>query len=212
MLTTIAPPACTWDPSVNGSIPTPLERSILCHLAKGCGGNILEIGCHYGGTTQAVAESVPEKIVYAVDYVSTTPTMAPEQCHEMPHSDEGIGHHAKHLANARIMQMNSFDLQYSDFNNIRMVFIDGDHSYKGVKTDSEKAMAHFNSTGGGLILWHDYYDTDPTNDWVGVKGYLHAELADHLPLYHLDTTWLVALPIGTSYQAMFTDSATWGHP
>ena len=62
------------------------------------------------------------------------------------------------------------------------IFIDGDHSYEGVKNDTEKALQMLRS--GGVIVWHDYAAKSP-----GVLKYL-AEFSQERPLFRLRKTCL----------------------
>lgn len=62
------------------------------------------------------------------------------------------------------------------------IFIDGDHSYEGVKNDTEKALQLLRP--GGVIVWHDYAAKSP-----GVLEYL-AEFSQQRPLFRLRKTCL----------------------
>lgn len=62
------------------------------------------------------------------------------------------------------------------------IFIDGDHSYEGVKNDTEKAIELLKP--GGVIVWHDYAAKSP-----GVLDYL-AEFSQQRPLFHVRNTCL----------------------
>lgn len=62
------------------------------------------------------------------------------------------------------------------------IFIDGDHSYEGVKNDTEKALQLLKP--GGIIVWHDYAAKSP-----GVLEYL-AEFSQQRPLFRLRKTCL----------------------
>lgn len=62
------------------------------------------------------------------------------------------------------------------------IFIDGDHSYEGVKNDTEKALQLLKP--GGVIVWHDYAAKSP-----GVLDYL-AEFSQERPLFRLRKTCL----------------------
>lgn len=67
-----------------------------------------------------------------------------------------------------------------------VVFVDGSHAYSFVVSDSEKALRMVRP--GGVVLWHDYYaQPDRVPD---VHRHL-AELAERLPLMHLEGTTLV---------------------
>lgn len=62
------------------------------------------------------------------------------------------------------------------------IFIDGDHSYEGVKNDTEKALQLLKP--GGTIVWHDYAAKSP-----GVLKYL-AQFSQERPLFQLRKTCL----------------------
>lgn len=65
-----------------------------------------------------------------------------------------------------------------------VVFVDGSHAYSYVVSDSAKALTMVRP--GGLVLWHDYSPECP-----GVFQALN-ELAQRLPLVHIEGTTLVA--------------------
>jgi hypothetical protein len=65
-----------------------------------------------------------------------------------------------------------------------VVFVDGSHAYSYVVSDSAKALSMVRP--GGLVLWHDYSPECP-----GVFRALN-ELAQRLPLVHVEGTTLVA--------------------
>ena len=67
-----------------------------------------------------------------------------------------------------------------------LIFVDGNHTYSYVRSDTEKVLRLLRA--GGIILWH--HDRGPRT----VKGtwrYLD-ELAPELPLVHIADTSLVA--------------------
>ena len=70
------------------------------------------------------------------------------------------------------------------------IFIDGDHSYYGVKNDTEKALQLLKP--GGVIVWHDYAAKSP-----GVLDYL-AEFSQKRPLFQLRKTCLAVYVDGTN--------------
>jgi predicted O-methyltransferase YrrM len=54
------------------------------------------------------------------------------------------------------LEGNSFDFDFSRLNQkFDLIFIDGDHSYAGVKNDTEKVFAHL-IHDKSIIVWHDY--------------------------------------------------------
>ena len=55
--------------------------------------------------------------------------------------------------NLIVKKNGSHDMTISDFENVDMVFIDGDHSYTGCKQDTLLARQIVKK---GVIAWHDY--------------------------------------------------------
>lgn len=68
-----------------------------------------------------------------------------------------------------------------------LVFVDGSHAYSFVVSDTEKALRMVRP--GGVVLWHDYH-ADPALVPDVHRGL--GELAERLPLVHLEGTTLVA--------------------
>lgn len=68
-------------------------------------------------------------------------------------------------------------------NSMDFIFIDADHSYEGVKNDTEKAFQML--APGGIVIWHDFASKSP-----GVYGYLY-ELSQERSLFRIRNTCLV---------------------
>jgi predicted O-methyltransferase YrrM len=64
------------------------------------------------------------------------------------------------------------------------IFVDGDHSYDGVKNDTEKALTMI--APGGVIMWHDY---GPSRD-LGLAKYF-TEFTKTRPVFHIHKTSLL---------------------
>jgi len=63
-----------------------------------------------------------------------------------------------------------------------LIFIDANHDYSYVKSDSENALKMLSEKG--IILWHDY------PQWSGVWRYLDELYGNGLPLFHIKGTKL----------------------
>ena len=146
-------------------------------------GNILEVGAHYGETTREFALAYPDRLVYAVDYPGN-PTLSVEQLQDLPPSAKAV-EAARDLPNVRVLLQDSRSLDYSTLPDIGFVFIDGDHSFDGVRADSELAFAHF-ARHPGTVAWHDCYP--------------HEHIAVHAYLSMLSQKWpgRVKMVIGTT--------------
>jgi predicted O-methyltransferase YrrM len=75
---------------------------------------------------------------------------------------------------------------------VDFVFVDGDHGYNYVKSDSESAFSML--TPSGVILWHDY-----ASRWEDVTRFLR-EVANQQGkrIYHLQGTNLAVYARGAS--------------
>jgi SAM-dependent methyltransferase len=170
----------------------PHEVQALCWLARQTRGDILEIGCNEGRTTGDLARNNPDKRVFAVDYAGRDDTLCAGQKHEKPLAAR-IGHLARHLPNVTIRNLNSqqINLARKPLSSVRFIFIDGDHSYAGVKADTELALAHLTRCREGTIVWHDFHDDAP--EWLRVHEYLVREIAPFYRLDAIESTWLAVL-------------------
>lgn len=170
---------------------TPInDVKIIRHLSKQTNGNILEIGCHTGITTLELLDANPTKHVYAVDYTGNLPTVVKEQAYEIPTE---IGKFIKNEQRVTLYDIRSAEFPYTKEMDIRFIFIDGDHSYNGVKTDTERALEYFKSNHiNGMIVWHDYSETHPS--WVQVKRYVD-ELSKTYDINVYKDTWVASLVI-----------------
>jgi SAM-dependent methyltransferase len=145
------------------------EVKLLAWLADRCGGNVVEIGCNKGLTTRDLAARDSRRIVYAVDYFGGDAAMLAPQQGERPSPDDFCVH-ARHLPNVVCLHERGATLNYDALRDVRLVFIDGDHSYAAVRADTERALDFFSRNDGGTLVWHDYYEGGP--QWVGVKKFV----------------------------------------
>lgn len=149
----------------------------VCGIAKTVNArNIFEIGTYRGQTTCGLAATCRDAHIHTLNLPpDADPRYAPY-----------IGMYiARSPDRERITQLfcdsRTFDTNpYSK--SMDYIFIDGDHSYAGVKNDTEKALELLKP--GGLIVWHDYAAKSP-----GVLDYL-AEFSQERPLFRLRKTCL----------------------
>lgn len=159
------------------------DTLFLLWLVSLTSGNVVEIGANEGVTTYQLAMANPGKSIYAVEPpAECADEVQPAQRKEIPKEPFRW---CKGLPNVRALALRSADLDYSKMDDITLVFIDGDHTYEGVKADSLKALAHLrNSTAPNrFIVWHDY--TPNPHVWLGVGAYLHWDLWNKLEIYHV---------------------------
>jgi hypothetical protein len=70
---------------------------------------------------------------------------------------------------------------------IDLLFLDADHSYAAVKSDTELLLNLISDNG--YIVWHDYANFGKFSGKNGVPEYLH-ELSRQIPLAWITGTWL----------------------
>jgi len=122
------------------------ETNIIIHHALRVNGNIIEVGCNRGLTSLAISKVCPTKIIYAID--CETPTNKDQQYEVV-----ALWAECKGINNIVCINANSQTMDLNLFKDIGMVFIDGDHTYEGVKKDYENSRKLIKE---GVIIFHDY--------------------------------------------------------
>lgn len=147
--------------------------------------NVLEIGVNEGRTAKAILSNVPHLEHYqGIDVLPGYRFNCAVQSNEVPNQ---AGKFA--LEDPRfeliVRPRGSFDVTAEQLLPCDVAFIDGDHSAKAVKHDTELAGALVRR--GGLIVWHDYHDLGT----VDVRDVLHQMHDEGVKLQHVEDTWLV---------------------
>ena len=165
------------------------DVKIIRYLSKQTNGDIIEIGCHTGITTLELLDANPNKCVHAIDYTGKNPTVVNEQIYEIPNE---FGKFVKNNNRVYLYNIKSEDFDYTSLKSpVTFIFIDGDHSYDGVKKDTENAIEYFkNNKIKGIIAWHDYNPTHP--EWVKVYQYVN-ELSNTYDINVYKDSWVAAL-------------------
>jgi cephalosporin hydroxylase len=120
------------------------EREYLYNAAKMCDSSILNIGVEKGASVVCLHEGNPQVLIDALDIDLSTM----EQ--DVQYLVNG--------GNVLFYEENShtFDFAKQIGDIYGLIFIDGDHSYEGVKADIENIMPFLEK--GGTIIFHDCYD------------------------------------------------------
>jgi hypothetical protein len=134
--------------------------------------HVLEVGTFDGNTALNLAENVADD--GSVVTIDLPPTW--NGSYALPAGNTGDNSHRRldarfraggydptlgrqfhgHQLEARIRQVlsDSAQLEWSTLPQANLVFIDGNHSYEYVKSDTENALKIL--APGGIIVWHDY--------------------------------------------------------
>ena len=147
-------------------------------------GNVVELGCGVGVTTNDLLKYLPvSRNLFAVDYSGNLET-SKEQRIEVPNLDNSykVGQavrYAHSKANLTILDRNIRSINFKIFGDARFFFIDDDHTYEGVKFTSEAVFRYIEKLQlkdrqDRIVFWHDFSPYKP--EWVKVHKYLTEDL------------------------------------
>ena len=155
-----------------GGWSTPVADLVILLKLIGCTRpkKLLEVGSFRGYTALLWAEHVsPGATIVTVDRF-------PE------HGEAYRNTEYARMIDRRVGDINEEMFKHDPPNSFDLIFIDADHTYEGVKRDTELMLSLVSKTG--FILWHDYANWGYFNGYNGVPEYLK-ELSQTLPLAHI---------------------------
>ena len=160
------------------------DAQLLLYLSRMSNGDIVEIGCHTGQTTRMLAAGNPDKYIIGIDW-SGSPTMNDFQVSEhLP--AKSVGESARGIYNIQILDMVSWGFKFPSTTG--MVFVDGDHSARGLILDFANIISQLES---GIVVFHDYYASAP--EWCAVNAFVNGFLSYHFLVNHItgtNCTWI----------------------
>lgn len=144
----------------------------LIFMARKTTGNIVEIGTNLGHTSRELAAHFPDRQIITIDYVGLKETMSPAQRWEKPGWHE-VG--KAHWGDTNVEQLLT-PSHWVDYSKLDpgFIFIDGSHSFEGVKADTEQVFRTLAAIEPGkqvCIVWHDYLKPG-----LGVADYIDLTL------------------------------------
>ncbi|UKN01236.1 class I SAM-dependent methyltransferase [Paracrocinitomix mangrovi] len=122
----------------------------------------------------------------------TSLTLSKEEMKAMNFNEGNIKAHglfSKEIKNLTSFYQNSHTFDFSKFEKkFDLIFIDGDHTYEGVKNDTSKTF-DLRKDENSIIVWHDYsFNTENVRASV-LHGILDGIPKDkHKNLYHISNT------------------------
>lgn len=166
------------------------EALILDGVAKKLGGPFVELGCCDGRTTWFLAHHNPGLDIVAVDWDGAPEVMDAAQKGENQGTPLGYLRNRGRYPNVKFLCTDSSHVQL-EMIRPKVIFVDGNHTFKGVQMDTENALSYRAGLDAGVtLLWHDYHDEGKGPNWVGVGRYLRG-LSQTLPLQRLVGTNLI---------------------
>ena len=143
----------------------------------------LEIGTWFGESLVNIASVAKECVSISV---------SDEELQQMGETKEEIfvqRMFSKNLSNVKHIKHNSQTFDFSSIDKFDLIFIDADHSYKGVKKDTENAFKVLKNENS-IIVWHDYSNlTGNAIKWREFSGILDGCPKENLEnLFHVSNT------------------------
>lgn len=153
------------------------------------GAKVLEIGAWHGRSSRFIADNLPENgQVWCCD--TWNGSSGEPEMHGSARQREGDHAHQwwwcnlqEHIATGRVVpvRMHSANaahtighlIEKGQMEKFDLIFIDGDHSAEGIKTDVESWLPLLKE--GGLICGHDYYKEGEGLSWVFVRQYVESK-------------------------------------
>jgi predicted O-methyltransferase YrrM len=145
---------------------TEAQATVLFEAARALrpGGRIVEIGSHYGRSTVVLALGASE----GVEIVAVDPFLRPERAAEDDRTDDEVGRDdlavfESNLTAAGVRErvrhlcLLSHEAAEVETGPVDLLFVDGDHSFGGARSDFRTWGERLRS--GGLLLVHDAYSS-----------------------------------------------------
>lgn len=137
---------------MNGSSPIN-DYYFLCRIAQALGAKkYFEIGTWVGLSAYNISENTGKDVeIYSLDIPYDHPDI---KYFNIP--TEIFGHFSKNIANVSHLKSDSKSFDFGPYEKqIDLVFVDGNHSFDYVKSDSKNALSLIKSDRS-VIAWHDY--------------------------------------------------------
>ncbi len=163
---------------------TPLDLALLRALAKQyVVDRYLEVGTWRGESVANVASLVRHAVSI---------NLSDAEMRAMGRGEDYIGLHrffSDGLSNVTHIQANSLSFDFDSLEKkFDMVFLDGDHHYEMVRSDTQKVLDVLKEESG-IIVWHDYARNPEQVRWSVLAGILDGlPKAMHQHLYHVSNT------------------------
>jgi predicted O-methyltransferase YrrM len=158
-----------------GSLPA--DYLLLAGLAKKTGGNYFEIGTWRGESVLNVAPYMQSCVTLNLPAADIIQMGGPKNYAAQ------MGFFSKPISNIQHIEADSLTFNYAGLQQqFSLIFIDGDHRYSSVKSDTENVFKHLVKENT-IVVWHDYGSSSENPRWEVLRGImdgLPAEKRKHL--------------------------------
>jgi predicted O-methyltransferase YrrM len=160
--------AMSWTKKKNPPLMEPIETDLLIKYVKKCKIHFVEIGTYKGGSTSIISKYLPNDVhLTTIDIFKKASEISISQPikEKLPTYEEAKKtiEEQGNISKVEIIKGNSWKIAKNWKRKIDILFIDGDHSYEGVKRDFSNWEPYL--VRGGYILMHDV-------NFKGVKKFI----------------------------------------
>jgi len=106
---------------------------------------------------------------------------------------------SKNLPNIKHIEHDSQTFDFSELEKFDLIFVDGEHSYKSVKKDTENVFQLLKNDSS-IIVWHDYVDTEGLIRWDILAAILDGYPESQIPRIHHVSNTLCAVYLPTDFK------------
>jgi len=167
----------------------PTDLALLRALAERFGAkSYFEIGTWRGESVANVAAVVPECVTLNLPREEIVRLSGSEAYADLH------GFFSRNLPNVRHIYGDSRTFDFAPYRNgFDLVFIDGDHHYEAVKSDTASVLPLLRDNRS-IIVWHDYGYDPETVRWSVLHGILDGLPAEmHHRIFHVSNTMCAVL-------------------
>jgi predicted O-methyltransferase YrrM len=183
---------------------TPIDMAVLRKLARSmpdC--DYMEIGSWRGESLANVAPYAKHCVSVSLSDDEMRAMKFPERMVKMQRMFSEKFPNVEHIgANSRTFDFKSLNRKFD------LIFIDGDHSYDGVKIDTATAFSLLKDENS-VIVWHDYAPSYEHLDWEVFSGIMDGAPADKRDRIYRLTNTLCAIYTNKKFPNTPLDFPTW---
>jgi predicted O-methyltransferase YrrM len=164
---------------LNGS-SKPTDFLLLRKFAQQFRGHYLEIGTWRGESLAVVADACTH---------CTSVSLGEKELRQLGLGEKHLAvqnFFSKDIPNVLYIKANSLTFDFHSLNQkFDLIFVDGDHSFEGVRSDTRKVFELLKNEDS-IIVWHDYASEFEMVNWEVLLGILEGSPKEaHSKIYHV---------------------------